>query len=140
MSEQLVIDNSVVMSWCFKDEANPYADMVLDWLTESTAYVPHIWSLEVLNVLLVAERRKRLSEADSTRFLTLLSQLPIAIQQDAPDKVMNEILALARANNLSSYDAAYLDLAMRKGVPLATLDKKLKRAAKKMDVPIFTIK
>ena len=137
MSEYFVIDNSVVMSWCFKNETNSYSDKVLDLLAESTAYVPHIWTLEVLNVLLVAERKKRLSEADSTRFLTLLSQLPISIQQDAPEKVMNEIIALARSTNLSSYDAAYLDLAMRKGVPLATLDQKLKRAAKKMNVPIL---
>jgi len=62
MSESFVIDNSVVMSWCFKDETNQYADAVLDRLLESTAFVPSIWPLEVVNVLLVAERKKRLSE------------------------------------------------------------------------------
>jgi predicted nucleic acid-binding protein len=136
MIEQFVVDNSVVMSWCFKDETNNYADTVLDRLTESIAVVPSIWLLEVVNVLLVAERQKRLSESDSIRFLTLLSQLPILVEYERPE-MMKELLALARSNNLSSYDASYLDLAMRKGVPIATLDKKLIEAAKRIDVPIL---
>ena len=137
MIEQFVVDNSVVMSWCFKDETNNYADTVLDRFTELVAVVPSIWLLEVVNVLLVAERQKRLSESDSIRFLTLLSQLPIFVEYERPEK-MKELLALARSNNLSSYDASYLDLAMRKGVPIATLDNKLIEAAKRIDVPILT--
>jgi predicted nucleic acid-binding protein len=136
MIEQFVVDNSVVMSWCFKDETNNYADTVLDRLTELVAVVPSIWLLEVVNVLLVAERQKRLSESDSIRFLTLLSQLPILVEYEGPE-MMKELLALARSNNLSSYDASYLDLAMRKGVPIATLDNKLIEAAKRIDVPIL---
>jgi predicted nucleic acid-binding protein len=136
MIEQFVVDNSVVMSWCFKDETNNYADTVLDMLIESAAVVPSIWPLEVVNVLIVAERKKRLSESDSIRFLTLLSQLPIVVEYERPD-IMKELLALARSNNLSSYDASYLDLAMRKGVPIATLDNKLIEAAKRIDVPIL---
>jgi predicted nucleic acid-binding protein len=136
MIEQFVVDNSVVMSWCFKDETNNYADTVLDRLTELVAVVPSIWPLEVVNVLLVAERQKRLSESDSIRFLTLLSQLPILVEYEGPE-MMKELLALARSNNLSSYDASYLDLAMRKGVPIATLDNKLIEAAKRIDVPIL---
>ena len=137
MIEQFVVDNSVVMSWCFKDETNNYADTVLDRLTELVAVVPSIWPLEVVNVLLVAERQKRLSESDSIRFLTLLSQLPIFVEYERPE-MMKELLALARSNNLSSYDASYLDLAMRKGIPMATLDNKLIEAAKRIDVPILT--
>lgn len=137
MSESFVIDNSVVMSWCFKDETNQYADAVLDHLLESTALVPSIWPLEVVNVLLVAERKKRLREADSVRFITLLSQLPIIVEYERTERIMKELLALARANNLSSYDAYYLDLSMRKGFPIATLDTQLIEAAKKTDVPIF---
>jgi predicted nucleic acid-binding protein len=137
MIEQFVVDNSVVMSWCFKDETNNYADTVLDRLTELVAVVPSIWPLEVVNVLLVAERQKRLSESDSIRFLTLLSQLPIFVEYERPE-MMKELLALARSNNLSSYDASYLDLAMRKGIPIATLDNKLIEAAKRIDVPILT--
>jgi predicted nucleic acid-binding protein len=137
MIEQFVVDNSVVMSWCFKDETNNYADTVLDMLIESAAVVPSIWPLEVVNVLILAERKKRLSESDSIRFLTLLSQLPIVVEYERPD-MMKELLALARSNNLSSYDASYLDLAMRKGFPIATLDNKLIEAARRIDVPILT--
>jgi predicted nucleic acid-binding protein len=137
MGESFVIDNSVVMSWCFKDEASQYADAVLDRLLDSTAFVPSIWPLEVVNVLLVAERNNRLSEADSVRFVTLLSQLPIIVAHDRTEKLMKEILALARANRLSSYAACYLDLSMRNGFPIATLDAQLAKAAKKTDVPIF---
>lgn len=137
MSESFVIDNSIVMSWCFKDETNHYADAVLDRLLESTAFVPSIWPLEVVNVLLVAERKKLLSEADSVRFLALLSQLPIVVEYDRTERVMKDLLALARTNSLSSYDACYLDLSMRKGISIATLDTQLKKAAQKTSVPIF---
>ncbi len=138
MTEHFVVDNSVVMSWCFKDETNNYADIVLNRLTESTAVVPSIWPLEVVNVLLVAERQKRFSESDSIRFITLLSQLPIVVEYERPDMMMKELLALARANSLSSYGASYLDLAMRKGLPIATLSNKLIEAARRIDIPILT--
>jgi predicted nucleic acid-binding protein len=137
LAEQFVVDNSVVMSWCFKDETNSYADIVLNMLTKVSAVVPSIWPLEVVNVLLSAERQKRLSKSDSMRFLTLLSQLPIFVEYERPEKMMKELLALARTSNLSSYDASYLDLAMRKGLPIATLDNKLIEAALSIDVPIL---
>jgi predicted nucleic acid-binding protein len=137
MIDSFVIDNSVVMSWCFKDEMSPYADAVLDRLQESTALAPSIWPLEVVNMLLVAERNKRLREADSVRFMTLLSQLPIVVEYERTGSMMNDLLALARANGLSSHDASYLDLAMRRGIPIATVDNRLIGAAKKADVPIF---
>jgi predicted nucleic acid-binding protein len=137
MIDSFVIDNSVVMSWCFKDEISPYADAVLDRLQESTALAPSIWPLEVVNMLLVAERNKRLREADSVRFMTLLSQLPIVVEYERKGSMMNDLLALARANGLSSYDASYLDLAMRRGIPIATVDNRLIEAAEKADVPIF---
>ena len=136
MSEDFVIDTSVVMSWCFKDEINRYADGILDLLEEATAFAPSIWPLEVGNVLLVAERRKRLSEADSIRFITLLSELPINVEQEPPERMIHEILALAREHKLSSYDASYLNLAMRKGLSIATLDRNLIAAAKRSRVPI----
>ena len=137
MSESFVIDNSVVMSWCFKDETSQYPDAVLDRLQDSTAFVPSIWPLEVVNVLLVAERKKRLKEADSVRFITLLSQLPIIVEYERTERMMKDLLTVARANKLSSYDASYLDLSMRKGFPIATIDTRLIQAAKKTDVPIF---
>ena len=139
MNDLFVVDNSVVMSWCFKDEANQYADSVLDRLTDATALVPSIWALEVINVLLVAERRKRVSEADSVRFTTLLSQLPIIVEYENVELIMKDLLTLARVHNLSSYDAPYLDLAMRKGLPIATLDNRLIEAATAVDVKILQI-
>jgi predicted nucleic acid-binding protein len=137
MGEHLIVDNSVVMSWCFKDESNQYADAILDSLDESTAVVPPIWLLEVVNVLLVAEHRKCLSKADRVRFITLLTQLPITVEEEQPERMMKEILPLAHGRRLSSYDASYLDLAMRKGLPIATLDKGVRAAAKRTKVPIF---
>jgi predicted nucleic acid-binding protein len=134
MMKSFVVDNSVVMSWCFKSDANKYGDAVLDILAESTALVPPIWPLEVVNVLLVAERRNRLKQVDSVRFITLLSQLPIVVEHEGPERKMKDLLSLGRATNLSSYDAAYLDVAMRNDCPIATLDKKLIEAAKNVDV------
>ena len=139
MVKHFVVDNSVVMSWCFKEESNKYADTVLERLTEADAVVPSIWPLEVVNVLLVAERQKRISESDSIRFITLLAQLPIVVEHERQENTMKELLTFARANNLSSYDASYLGLAMRKGFPIATLDNKLIEAARRIDVPIITV-
>ena len=96
-----------------------------------------IWPLEVGNVLLVAERKKRLSEADSTRFMALLSELPLLIDQEPPERMLKDILALAREHHISTYDASYLALAMRNGLPLATLDKGLRKAAKRSHVSIL---
>lgn len=137
MSDDFVLDNSVVMTWCFIDEKSRYADSVLDRLETAVGFVPAIWPLEVCNVLLVAERKKRLGAADSARFLSLLAQLPIVVEPETPERITGEIFALARQHKLSSYDASYLDLAMRKGLPLATMDKSLLAAAKRSNVPIL---
>lgn len=131
-----VVDNSVVMAWCFADEVGDYADRVLGKLESAEVLVPAIWPLEVGNVLLVAERRKRLSEADSIRFLALLCELPITVEQESPDRMMKEIVALAREYDLSTYDASYLDLAMKRGLPIATQDKALLKAAQKSNVVV----
>jgi predicted nucleic acid-binding protein len=132
-----VVDNSVVMSWCFTDEENDYADSVLTALETMTAAVPAIWPLEVANVLLVAERRKRLATSDSIRFLELLRELPIEVIQEAPQRMTSEIMLLAREQQLSSYDASYLDLATRKGLPLASSDTRLRKAAEHSGVALF---
>ena len=97
---------------------------------DATAHVPSIWPLEVVNELLAAERRSHIHETDSVLFINLLSQLPILARHEGPGRGMKDLLALARAHDLSSYDASYLDLAMKKRLPLATRDKKLRRAAK----------
>jgi predicted nucleic acid-binding protein len=136
MDTDFVVDNSVVMTWCFKDETSQYADAVLDRLENHTALVPSIWPLEVGNVLLVAERRGRIGRADSARFMALLGELPIIVEQESPERMLKEIFALGRDYKLSSYDASYLDLAMKKGLPLATLDKNLLAAANQSNVSI----
>lgn len=138
MAEYFVVDNSVVMTWCFEDETSKYAEQVLDSLEYATGLVPAIWPLEVCNVLLVAERRKRIGQADSTRFIALLNELPITVDQEPPERMTREIFALAREHDLSSYDASYLDLAMRKGLPIATLDKDLLAASERSNVPILS--
>ena len=120
MSNDFVIDNSVVMAWCFKDETRQYADYILDSLEDASGFVPSIWPLEVCNVLLVAERKKRIGEAGSTRFIALLAELPIIVEQESPERMIKEVFTLARTHKLSSYNALYLDLAMRKGLPIAT--------------------
>jgi predicted nucleic acid-binding protein len=125
------------MAWCFEDEADTYADSVLGLLTESEAIVPCIWPLEVANVLLVAERRKRLTEAASHQFTGLLNELPITVDYEAPDRAMSQILFLGRQQGLSSYDAAYLELAMREGIPLATRDNRLRKVSGKCGVKVI---
>ena len=137
MPDLFVIDNSVVMAWCFADEADAYADAVLESLEHGEALVPAVWPLEAGNVLLVAERRQRLHQAESVRFLELLAALPIRVEQESPQRMLREIIALAREQKLSSYDASYLDLAMRRGLPLATKDAVLANAAKQCGVALF---
>ena len=137
MSSRFVIDNSIVMSWCFEDEGNSYAEAVLESLEAGRAFVPAIWPLEVGNVLLVAERKKRLSRAAAVRFLDLLGGLPISVEQEPPDRMLKEILSLAREHALSTYDASYLDLAIRLDLPISTQDISLANAAGKCEVPIY---
>lgn len=137
MSRDFVIDNSVVMAWCFDDEANAYTDAIQDRLIEHKAHVPVIWPLEVANVLLVAERKNRISKADSGHFISLLSQMPIEVEQGELERVFHDTMSLAREHGLTSYDASYLELAIRKGLPIASLDKAIKRAAKNIQLELI---
>lgn len=137
MPTGFVVDTSIVMSWCFEHEENSYAEDVLESLEFAQALVPAIWPLEVGNVLLVAERKKRLSQAAVVRFLALLDGLPITVEQETRERMLKEIVSLAREHGLSTYDASYLDLAMRLDLPLATQDTSLAKAAKKCKVPAF---
>ena len=132
-----VLDCSTTMAWCFDDEATPYTDSIRDQLADMRAVVPSLWPLEVANVTLVGERRKRLDEARTLRFFALLDGLPIIIDDETSGKAFGEIVRLARAHHLSAYDAAYLELAIRRGLPLASLDVKLKTAAKAAGVVLF---
>lgn len=126
------------MAWFLDDKSNAYADAVLDLLATAEALVPAIWALEVTNVLLVAERRKRLTEAESFRIVKLLRDLPITMDHNTPDRITDQILPVARRLGLSAYDATYLELAMREGAALATIDEGLKKAARKIGVRIVS--
>jgi predicted nucleic acid-binding protein len=126
----LVLDCSVAIAWVFEDEANPATDALLDRVGRDGALVPAIWRLEVANVLIQAERRKRIAAADVTSTLSLLARLPIEDAAPAADRRLGALIDLARRHDLTCYDAAYLDLAVSRALPLATRDKALARAAR----------
>jgi predicted nucleic acid-binding protein len=133
----IVIDASVALAWCFPDEASDYADGALLALEDRTAMVPAIWSVEIANALLVGERRKRIRQPEVRRFIELLKGLSI-LEDGQPFAVaVSNILPLAREYDLSAYDAAYLDVAVRHGAPLATLDAALQKACHAAGVKIL---
>jgi predicted nucleic acid-binding protein len=136
-SDAIVLDGSVTMVWGFDDEADSYAEAVLDRMPDLQAFVPSVWPLEVANALLVGERRRRTTPADAARFLAILGTFPITVDADTAAHAWHETTHLARAHGLSSYDAAYLELAIRLGLPLASLDDKLKAAAVAVGVPLY---
>lgn len=135
---RFVLDCSVCMAWCFKDQADSYTRAVLDRIAASQPLVPSVWPLEVSNVLLVGERRRKLNQTDSSRFVDFLRELPIAVDEEAPRRAFDSIISLARDHRLSAYDAAYLELAMRHGLPLATRDEQLRKAARNVGVPLMS--
>ena len=137
-SETFVVDCSVVFAWYFADEANRYADSVAMSLSSAKAVVPVIWPLEVANTLLMGERRGRSTELQAAAFLSRLVQLPIAIDDQTTVAAWSFTMQLARQHQLSAYDAAYLELALRLGTPLATLDEALITGARRAGVFIYT--
>ena len=134
----LVLDASVTLAWSFDDEQNSYADGMLTRLTsgQATAAAPPIWPAEVVNGLLIAERRGRHTADQTTRLVADISQLPVAVETGGLALLGPAVLTLARAHNLSIYDAIYLELALRLGLPLATVDTRLSRAAPTAGVAI----
>ncbi len=135
-TKAFVLDNSVVVAWALAEE-NPGSERIMDALADQEARVPGIWPLEFANALLVAERLGRLTEARAVEVREIVLALPIAVVPDDPARVLSTVLALARQLGLSVYDATYLDLAMRDGVPLATLDDRLRDAARRCSVPLL---
>jgi predicted nucleic acid-binding protein len=129
-----VLDSSVSLAWYFKDEADPYADRVAARFPSVSAVVPGIWPLEVANAVVMGERRKRSTEAQATTWLGYLSSLPILVDDETNVRAWGDVVSLARRHHLSTYDAAYLELALRRGLPLATLDDKLQAAAQAVGV------
>jgi len=135
-----VLDNSVAMRWLLgttKPEESVYAGKVLEVLAAGQAMVPSLWALEVANVIAKAESKGQVTEARSQTFLALLARLNIVDDKATVAHALGDTLNLARRYKLSAYDAAYLELAMRKGLPLATLDAELAKAAASAGVTIF---
>jgi predicted nucleic acid-binding protein len=128
----LVLDNSVAMLWLLP-QSNPQgialADYVLMCMKDKGAVVPSLWSIEAANVIAKSQRLEKITGAKAAAFIELLSSLAIRVDECSTLKALHETLHLATRTGLSAYDAAYLELAMRLQLPLATLDKALARAA-----------
>lgn len=134
---RFVLDGSVTLAWLFHDEKDSYADAIVARLPAVEMLVPHLWHLEVANVLMVSERRGRCTQADSSHWLGFLSGLSITVDGQTERQAWSASLAIARQHALSVYDAAYLELAIRENVSIASLDKQLIAAAKAIGVPLF---
>lgn len=139
---RFVLDASVALLWLIP-QTNPkglaYADSVLSALQESQAVVPSLFALEIANVVTQLEAKGIVPEADSQRFIALLGQLDIETDLETMARALGDTLNLARRHKLSAYDAAYLELALRQGLPLATLDADLAKAAQRVGLSIFAI-
>jgi predicted nucleic acid-binding protein len=133
--QAFVVDASVAIAWCTPTQASPATDRLLDDIVAgSTAFVPPLWLYEVANALLTLWRRKRLNANDYSEARMLLDRLRISIDQDGPRLATSRVADLAKEHGLTVYDAAYLELAIRKQIPLASGDRSIQRAAKKSGV------
>ncbi len=139
-AKHFVLDASVAVAWCFEDESSEFADRILDLLkTGSEAITPAIWPLELANALLMAERRKRISMAEVAAQLSGIRHLPVLIEPMDSARAFDQVLPVARQQHLTEYDAAYLELALRRALPLATLDDKLRRAARQAGIRLASV-
>lgn len=135
----LVLDNSVALAWCFVDEQTVAIMALLDRVTESGAVAPQLWPTEALNGLLTAERRGRISGDVRRRLVGFLRNLPIDIDDETSARVWTATAHLAELHSLTAYDATYLELALRSGMPLATADAALIRAARAAGVALLPV-
>ena len=134
---RFVLDNSVAMAWCFHDEQTPPVMQLLDRIAETGATAPTLWPLEALNGLYVAERRRRITHDQRDEMARFLRDLPVRLDAEAADLAWTTLAALADRFRLSLYDAAYLELAHRRKLPLATRDAALGRAAHALSVEVL---
>jgi predicted nucleic acid-binding protein len=133
----IVIDASIALAWCFEDEASDETDAVANRVIAEGGLVPSLFHLELANVLLQSERRGRISASEIAQRLDLIAQMPIETDPQTAGRAWNDTLSLARVHKLTSYDAAYLELAARKGAKLATKDKALATAANQLGVTLI---
>lgn len=135
----LVLDPSLALSWYFEDERIQATDDLLDQVAEVGAIVPSLWRLEIANGFQMAIRRKRIDAAYRDNALAQLAVLPITVESDTNDYAWTTLLQLADRFNLTAYDAAYLELAQRRKLPLATLDRQLHAACKTLRLTVLGI-
>jgi predicted nucleic acid-binding protein len=134
----LVVDASIALAWALPDESSIYADAVLAIAERDGVRVPELWAREVANGLALAYLRKRMTSADEQAFLTALSHLRIDVAETSSAlSVVRDATASAIRYSLTAYDAAYVDLALREGLTLATLDKPMRKAAEQFGVTLF---
>jgi predicted nucleic acid-binding protein len=137
MKPRFVVDCSVALTWCFVEEATPATDNLLDRMENEAAAVPTWWFLELANVLVLAERKGRIKPQKTAEFITMIEGLPLERDDEGAGFTFTQLLPLCRTHELTSYDALYLDLALRRKLPLATLDEPLRKAAKKIGVELL---
>jgi predicted nucleic acid-binding protein len=133
----LVLDSSVTLAWFLPDERRAGADVLLDRVTSAGAIAPTLWPVEVGNAFLIAQRRGRVSQAERTQALGFLASLPIDIDPATGTQAWTASLNLAEQHGLTLYDAVYLELAIRQNLPLASLDRQLRRAAAAVGVVLL---
>lgn len=139
MRQRIVVDCSIVAAWLFRDERNEYAFEIARQYRACDYLVPSLWKWEIANTLLIGQRRKRCSQEDVTAWLAYLAGMPFQFDEYSLAAVWNDTLEFANDHQLTVYDAAYLELAHRESIPLATLDDEMKKAAKAAGVKLFRL-
>jgi predicted nucleic acid-binding protein len=135
----MVVDSSVTLTWCFEDEQTAASLALLEQVVENGAVAPSLWPLEVLNALVMAERRKRVDAAQRQRLAGFLRDLPIALDEETAAQAWSATVQLAERHRLTVYDSAYLELAQRRGLPLASFDNELRAAAEAVGVALVEL-
>jgi len=134
-----VLDASFTFQWLFQDEASPEGFAALAVIGREGAVIPALWFVEITNVLGLAERRGRIEAAGLQEALRLLRSLPLVVDEPPSLAWSEPVLQLMRAHRLTAYDASYLELARRRGLPLATKDRDLLAAAPAVGVPLLAV-
>lgn len=137
MRASFVVDSSVAMAWCFQDEGTPITDRLLDRMRTEAAAVPDRWHLEIANVLVLAERKNRISPAQVAEFISLIERFDLVVDHEGPGRAFTHLLSLCGSHGLTSYDAVYLELALRLQLPLCSLACGLCAAARAVGVEVL---
>lgn len=137
MKPAFVLDASIAMAWCFVDEATPATDQLLERMRVEAACVPGWWYLEVTNVLVLAERRRRILADQVAAFVDLIGNFELHVDEVSASSAFTRLLPICRKHNLTCYDAVYLELAWRRQLPLATRDDELRRAARSEGIELL---